>query len=77
MRQHHRLDAESRPGGECSVDLAGPFPHGVWPGVEPGDEVRRAVLFLLVVYQLLTPDEVATRRANLADARMAAGVERA
>ena len=57
------------------MDIAGPFPPGVWPGVEPGDEVRRAVFFLLVAYQLLTPEEVATRRANLADARMAAGVE--
>ena len=48
MRPHFRLDAATRPGGECSVDLAGPFPAGTWPGAEPGDEARRATHFLLV-----------------------------
>ena len=59
------------------MDLAGPFPAGTWPGAEPGDEVRRATIFLLVAYQLLTPEEVATRKANMEDARAAAGAEEA
>ena len=77
MRQHFRMDAATRPGGECSVDLAGPFPPGTWPGAEPGDEARRASFFLLVAYQVLTPEEVATRKANMEEACAAAGVEEA
>ena len=35
------------------------------------------MFFLLVAYQLLTPEEVATRKANMEDARAAAGAEEA
>ena len=56
------------------MDMAGPFPPGVWPGAEAGDAARRAAHVLLVVCQVLTPEEVAMRKANMEDARVVAGV---
>ena len=58
LRSHYRLDPDTRPGGELSVDLSGPHPPTLYPSARPEDRTKRPQYFMLSAYQVMTSAEL-------------------
>ena len=72
MRSHFQLDSDTRPGGQLSVDIAGPFPECRYPSARNEDARKRAKFFLLSAYQVMTSEELKESIKMRKEARSAA-----
>ena len=61
MRPHFRGPVETRPGGELSIDVAGPLCPGRWPSDLSSDRWKVARYFLLGALQLFSKDQMKER----------------
>ena len=75
MRPHWKLDPDTRPDGELSVDISGPHTPGRWPTDLPEALPKRARYFLMAAYQVITQEELAEKRRLEQDAKACISAE--